>query len=92
MDRAIGSPSLAPFEPQKWFGAGKRIHFDAADTDVTVSPVLQYPIEWRTLQLTQGTAWNPGCLGERVHKWCIVRAFEAKCRVVFAQKAVVCSR
>jgi hypothetical protein len=50
MDRAVGFPSLAPFEPQEGFGVGQRIHFDAADTDVTVSPVLQYPIEWRTLQ------------------------------------------
>jgi hypothetical protein len=60
MNGAIGFPRLAPFEPQKGFGAGQRIHFDATDTDVTVSPVLQYPIEWRTLQFAQGTPWNPG--------------------------------
>jgi hypothetical protein len=52
MNRAVGFPRLAPFEPQKGFGAGQRIHFDAADTDVTISPVLQNPIEWRALQLT----------------------------------------
>jgi hypothetical protein len=51
MDGAVGFPSLAPFEPQKRFCAGQCIHFYAADTDVTVLPVLQYPIEWRTLQL-----------------------------------------
>jgi hypothetical protein len=50
MNGAIGFPRLALFEPQEGFGAGQRIHFDAADTDVTISPVLQYPIEWRTLQ------------------------------------------
>jgi len=60
MNAAIGFPRLAPFEPEKGFGAGQRIHFDATDTDVTVSPVLQYPIEWRTLQFAQGTPWNPG--------------------------------
>jgi hypothetical protein len=77
---------MPPGKAQEWLLFAQRIRVNATDADIAVSPILQNPIDWRTLEPFQSAPWDSGRLGKHIDVWCHECALETECRVVRFQK------